>query len=180
MERVWITNSRPVYVKRKGAALLKRFGPQAGYHKNLTPRERKRVVRWAKRRGWAVKRGKPVVVEDKVKYPYLAGDLDAGADLLDRLNKVGRDLGKVLWVASGYRSYDEQRALYNDYRAGRGPLAARPGQSNHNRYGAADVHLDGSNIGYSHEARRLMKKYGLSLPVYGENWHVEVGSTWRA
>ena len=176
-ERVWVANWQPIWVKQMPGFLSKRLGPAPGYKRALNLAERKAVVRWARLRGYAVRRGEPITIR---RYPFLDGDTDAGKDILERLNRVGKRLGKKLWIASGYRSNAEQKVLYDRYLAGKGPLAAPPGKSNHNRYGAADVHIDGMNIGAYPGAREAMKREGLSLPVAGENWHVEVGNTWRA
>jgi hypothetical protein len=176
-DRVWVKNWQPVYVKQMPGFLSKHLGPEPGYKKALNLSERKNVTRWARSRGYAAKLGDPITIR---RYPFLDGDTDAGTDLLARLNRVGKRLGKKLWIASGYRSNAEQQILYDRYLSGNGPLAAAPGQSNHNRHGAADVHIDGVNIGAYPGAREALKAEGLSLPVAGENWHVEVGNTWRA
>ena len=70
----------------------------------------------------------------------------------DALDPVFRDDVEALltnspytWYAlSGYRSLDEQAALYQTYLAG-GPLAAPPGKSAHNFGLAVDVVLDSSD-----------------------------------
>jgi len=85
-------------------------------------------------------------------------------------------------VRSGYRSYQEQARLYQLYLDGKGPLAAKPGYSNHNQGKGADVALGegGPNIGSDARSREALKHFGLCLPVRGENWHTEIGTTWRA
>lgn len=177
-QRVKISNWRNVYVKSGDKwGINKRLGPQSGYSKYLTWAQRKHVVTWAKRRGWDVRVGKPVKLK---KYQWLDGDVDCQPELLERLNRVGQRLGAVLWIASGNRTYYEQAALYADYRAGRGPLAARPGTSNHHGGRAADTWYRGQNIGNSSRARVALRNEGLCLPVPGEAWHVEIGNTWRA
>lgn len=177
-DKVWVTNWRPVYVAPgANGGLIKRFGPEPGFKKNLTLAERREVTAWARKRGYSAKLGDAVRVP---KYPHLSGDVDVQPDLAKRLEAVGKDLGKVLWIASGNRTYEEQAELYADYLAGRGPLAAAPGTSNHHGGKAADVWLGGANIGTSRSARAALRRHGLCLPVAGETWHVEVGSTWRA
>lgn len=176
-KRVWVANWQPIYVRQMKGFLSKRLGPGPGYKKALTLKERRAVVRWARSRGYAVRRGPAINIR---KYPFLDGDTDAGHDLLSALNRVGKILGKKLWIASGFRSNAEQKILYDRYLRGEGPLAAAPGKSNHNRYGAADVHIDGMNIGDYPGAREALKRMGLCLPVGGETWHVEIGNNWRA
>lgn len=46
------------------------------------------------------------------------------------------------YVLEGYRSLERSKALYEAYKAGRGPIAAPPGQSAHNYGLAVDVVLD--------------------------------------
>ena len=85
-----------------------------------------------------------------------------------------------MWhVNSGYRSYAEQAVLYDRYLHGGGVLAAKPGTSNHNYGKAADVSAEGMPVGATGRIRERLHHYGLCLPVRGEKWHVEVGSTWR-
>lgn len=183
-DKVWVSNWQPVYIKRDGRAIHKRLGPEPGFKKNLTAGERGVVIKWAKQRGWEYKLGPKVVVE--TGYKYLDGDVDCQPDLLKRLNLVGRELGSVLWIASGNRTYEEQAALYAQNMISPGvpkpgrPLTAAPGTSNHHGGKAADTWLNGGNIGNSKRARELMRKHGLCLPVGGEPWHVEVGNRWRA
>jgi len=84
-------------------------------------------------------------------------------------------------INSGYRSLDEQAALYAAYQAGTGNLAARPGTSRHNWGKAADVSAsDGRPVGESPTCRAALRRFGLCLPVPGEKWHVEHGDTWRS
>lgn len=65
----------------------------------------------------------------------------------------GRHNLKGLYFSSGYRSYAHQMQLYVAYKAGRGPLAAKPGQSWHHflpdpqkgRRWAVDLKLEGND-----------------------------------
>ena len=72
-------------------------------------------------------------------------------------------------VNSGYRSNAHQRQLYARYLAGRGPVAAKPGSSMHNRGLAAD--LAPSNARDVHG--RLARSMGLVFTVPSESWHIE-------
>jgi hypothetical protein len=75
----------------------------------------------------------------------------------------------------GYRSSAEQKILYDKYLRGEGPLAAKPGQSNHNHGLAADLSY-GSN-----EVKQWVlanaHRYGMAMPLLaqGEDWHIEPG-----
>jgi hypothetical protein len=121
---------------------------------------------------------------------WVTGDVDCKLDLLIRLAWVARTYqrrpgGKVrVLVRCGRRTRQEHAVLYGRYLAGRGPLAARTGTSNHETGNAADCGLivNGreSNIGETLIGRALLRQAGLCLPVGGEKWHVEVGKTWRA
>lgn len=122
---------------------------------------------------------------------WVYGDTDCDRRLLTALANVAQDYSREtgttvrVFVRSGYRSNAEQAVLYRLYQQGRGPLAAKPGRSNHNRKNAADCqleHTDGrqTNIGADQRARALMRKRGLCLPVPGETWHVEIGTRWSA
>ncbi len=94
-------------------------------------------------------------------------------ELLRRLDAVGRELGAKIDVISGHRSYDEQARLYAAYQAGTGNLAAKPGTSNHEHGGAADVYVNGVALADVKGARDIAARHGLHFPVGGESWHVE-------
>lgn len=98
--------------------------------------------------------------------------------LLRKLAAAARDSRQVWNVNSGIRSKAKQQELYDKYLAGDGPLAAKPGTSNHERGLAADVSAGGNPVGATWRRRRALQKYGLCLPVKGEAWHVEVGNVW--
>jgi peptidoglycan hydrolase-like protein with peptidoglycan-binding domain len=86
-------------------------------------------------------------------------------NMLAAARKAGINLG----TTSGYRTYAEQKALYQRYGS---PRAAKPGYSNHQMGIAADV--SGVN-GYNTRAYRWLKanagKYGFANTVSGEYWH---------
>lgn len=115
---------------------------------------------------------------------WLRGDLDAQHKLMYRLALVAQELGHTLYIAEGKRSIADQWKYWNAFKAGKGPLAAYPGTSNHTWGNAADVRKDAGrwsgNLGDIPGARDAMKKWGLCLPVPGETWHAEIGNSWRA
>lgn len=96
------------------------------------------------------------------------------ATRLQRLRKQVRRQGGRLVVADGWRTYGEQRDLwqvakrrYGGWQAAR-RWVAPPGCSNHNRGLAAD--LSGS-LGLAH---RLAPRFGLVFPMGHEPWHIEM------
>jgi hypothetical protein len=98
--------------------------------------------------------------------------------LLDAARRDGLDFR----LNSGYRSVAEQWKLYRAYKAGRGPLAAYPGTSTHNKLGWRQ----GVDIGpNSHEVDRLIAwadRRGVTLKrtVPGEWWHLNARSNFVA
>ncbi|MBQ7568112.1 M15 family metallopeptidase [bacterium] len=111
---------------------------------------------------------------------YVEGDIEGlNEDLLNRLAQVGEILGVQVHVTSGFRSYEEQVALYNAYLNGTGNLAAKPGTSRHESGLAADCAIGGMNIGDYPGAIDAMREVGLGLPVGGEAWHVEISDSFR-
>lgn len=86
--------------------------------------------------------------------------------LARQLEKLAKASGEPIVVNSGFRTLAEQEASYADYLAG-GNLAAVPGTSNHEFGLAADLELSSTQ-------RSLLSKFGLGLPVAGEDWHVEI------
>lgn len=90
-----------------------------------------------------------------------------------RLNDMSPFGPNTVTIGSGYRSFEEQERLYNNWRNGvpGQARAAPPGRSNHNHGTAADLRYA------SDEAREwvhsVARDLGLHFPVRGENWHVE-------
>lgn len=75
---------------------------------------------------------------------------------------------------SSYRTYDTQVQFWNEYQAGRGPIAARPGTSNHGWGKAVDtptpamhaaIRKWGADFGWGIAGNRL----GSDAP--SESWH---------
>lgn len=92
------------------------------------------------------------------------------------LQQMIADSGGRIWIESGYRSEEEQAALYAEAVARYGEQeagwwVAPPGKSNHNHGHAADIGGD-----YDWLAQNA-SKYGLSLPMSWEPWHVELSGT---
>lgn len=161
---------------------------------------KKEITKWAKKRGYKsvefTTRENPFVVYDTVTSD---GDEATGRvrpNLEQRLNEVGRDIKRKLFVGEGKRSAHAQWKFYMAYLNGHGNLAARcctkfyrtkhswaacgkNSQSNHFTGDAADTVImpTWNNIGTSNDAVKAMRRHGLGLPVGGENWHVEVSNS---
>ena len=75
--------------------------------------------------------------------------------------------GQKIQINSGYRSPEEQAALFAKYGA---PRAAPPGRSRHESGLAVDINSTDANKAIE---LGLMAKYGFVRPVRGETWHVE-------
>lgn len=87
--------------------------------------------------------------------------------LQDMSKEYYEKTGKKLQVNSGFRSYEKQKALYEQYGPGR---ASRPGTSRHETGLAFDIQ--------STDAKKLIElglldKYGFHRPYSKETWHVE-------
>lgn len=97
----------------------------------------------------------------------------AAARAFQRMSTAAAGAGISLWVTSGYRSRAEQRWLYDRYRKGLGPQAARPGRSNHQRGLALDLVVgDLTTPTYEWLAANACS-YGFKRTVRSEPWHWE-------
>lgn len=77
----------------------------------------------------------------------------------------------TLRIVSGFRTMEHQQALYASYLRGRGNLAARPGESNHQSGHALD--LNTSSPGVLAWLNRNGARFGFRRTVPSENWHWE-------
>lgn len=92
-------------------------------------------------------------------------------DFRQRLLALVKASGGKVGIGSGFRSHDEQAALYK----AKPHLAAPPGHSNHERGAAADL------TGDLELAHKLAGQFGLRFPMWGANnktgkvepWHIE-------
>lgn len=85
------------------------------------------------------------------------------------VNRIIQESGGRVTVSSGFRTRAQQQHLWDEYRAGRGNLAARPGTSRHESGLAVDLGGDAAL------RAQLAAKYGLENTVPGEPWHFELG-----
>jgi D-alanyl-D-alanine carboxypeptidase len=97
----------------------------------------------------------------------------SAAAAFQRMSTAARGEGISLWVTSGYRSRAEQRWLYDRYRKGLGPQAARPGRSNHQRGLALDLVVgDLTTPTYEWLAGNACR-FSFKRTVRSEPWHWE-------
>lgn len=81
----------------------------------------------------------------------------------------------ALGISSGFRSRAEQQRLYDAYLRGEGNLAAKPGSSNHESGFAIDIdYPDDNRAAAAAWVRANAARFGLVLPVRGEDWHLEL------
>ena len=174
---------------------------KGGRDGELDARQAAAAVKWVKAKGW-----RPRLVKNQ--YPFLSPQngvvLPGDTRLLRALNEIGRSMKRLVVCWSGYRNNYQQWELRQKYLRGEGNLAARccwkydrqlhsweacgkQSQSNHSQPPqgrAVDCGLllrgGAVNIGEVGRARRLMRKWGLCLPVPGEKWHVQTFGGWRA
>lgn len=90
--------------------------------------------------------------------------LDARAE--EALAAAVEESGQTPRITSAFRSREQQQALYDAYKAGRGNLAAPPGSSWHERGLALDAR--GSS-----EWEAAMARHGWKRTVSSEPWHWE-------
>lgn len=170
--RAWVTRFRRVYVTEDGFYSLRHGG---GAHGLLGVIEKNKAVAHFKKKQWDVQ-----VAEKEIElYPHLTGDTDCKPALLKALNRAAKEIGEKIHIASGRRVLEEQQALYDDYKAGRGPLAAVPNaNAPHIRGIAADCWINGVNALKWNDAkvRAAFIKHKLCMPVVGETWHVQLES----
>lgn len=88
-----------------------------------------------------------------------------------RMHEAAARDGVQLRLVSGFRTMEHQRYLYALYRAGRGNLAAVPGQSNHQSGHALDLNTRAPGV-YPW-LQRNAARYGFRRTVPTEPWHWE-------
>lgn len=149
-----------------------------------------RLAAWEKR--LAGQGGRMLAPAQRVLIPrswwkrFVFGDTDCERGVLTRLANVAKDVGPGVrvFVRSGARSRHEQEILYARFLRDGHPPTAKPGTSRETGKAAdcqiVDARGDQANIGDNPEARAAMRRRGLCLPVAGEKWHVEIGTTWNA
>lgn len=87
------------------------------------------------------------------------------------MRAAASDAGIDLQLESGFRTLDQQRALYRAWRGGYGNKAAVPGRSNHQSGRALDIAV--GDDGVYEWLRANASSYGFARTVRGEPWHWE-------
>lgn len=91
-----------------------------------------------------------------------------------RLDALLAAFGGRVWINSGFRSIEEQTALWEASDKS-GIMVAAPGSSFHNKGMAADLGFDSDQT--IQEVHAVASQYGLWFPMDYENWHIEpIGS----
>jgi LAS superfamily LD-carboxypeptidase LdcB len=93
----------------------------------------------------------------------------AAAGEFRRMDAAARSSGLDLRVNSGYRTYSEQAALYDQYIHGNGNLAAAPGNSTHGLGLSADIDVRDPRV--LAWLRKHAHTYGFVNDVPSEAWH---------
>jgi LAS superfamily LD-carboxypeptidase LdcB len=88
-----------------------------------------------------------------------------------RMEAAARRFGLSLQVNSGFRTQEQQQEVFALYRKGRGPLAARPGFSNHQSGHALDLDMQSPRV--RSWLFRHAHRYGFQRTVPSERWHWE-------
>lgn len=101
----------------------------------------------------------PAVVPSTYRVAY--------TDTIMRAAKAAREYGRAVYVSESFRTYAEQLYFWNRYLAG-GPLAARPGTSDHER----GLSLDIPNAREIPSLIGPMRRNGMKDNVPSEGWHV--------
>jgi len=189
-----------VYRTKTGRYTLNR---KRAYKFRFSKEGKSAIKRWAVRRKFKTieftTKKNPFVVYDTITSDGDEATKRVRPPLEKRLNEVGRDIKRKLFVGEGKRSSHAQWSFYMSYLNGHGNLAAmcctkyppktrhswsncgKNSQSNHYTGDAADTVIMPSwnNIGTSSAAVASMRRHGLGLPVDGENWHVEISNSFN-
>ena len=97
--------------------------------------------------------------------------IQGSAGAIKSLRMAQRQLGLPIFgnIVSDYRTRAEQQRLYNLYKAGKGNLAAPPGESLHELGLAFDIST--SFLQRNPELKRWLTNHGWHNSVEGEPWH---------
>jgi D-alanyl-D-alanine carboxypeptidase len=137
-----------------------------------------KAANWGRARGF-------VVEVTKKKYPFIVLDDDTKMvrrPLAKKINAVGEEMRRYVWMGEGWRTNARQWQLWNEYvaRGKQPPIVAYPGTSNHESGNAADVSLflHGRDKPYVNfqlidQVVAICNRLGLRFTVPGEPWHVE-------
>lgn len=88
-----------------------------------------------------------------------------------RMQQAATRFGLTLQLNSGFRTNEQQQEVFGLYRRGKGPLAARPGFSNHQSGYALDIDTKLPRV--RSWLSRHAYRYGFQRTVPSESWHWE-------
>lgn len=148
-----------------------------GYYNNIQPSKNQDDLLVLVNKFYAL--DKSYVPSELVSVQYGYGRGEVKKVLFDNFKMMADDakvLGLNIYIASGYRSYDYQNVLYNQYvnrdgKAQADTYSARPGHSEHQTGLAIDLNDISYNFGYTNEFKWLKDnayRYGFILR-YPEN-----------
>ncbi len=112
---------------------------------------------------------------------WMSGDLDAQPWLMERVKLMAKSFGKKIYVTSGYRSYAEQKRLWDEAaskypdpkeRAKWVAEPRNPPNIGSHRIGMA-IDLNTSNTWLRDVDQSILAQYGLWRPLDWESWHYE-------
>ncbi|MBK04897.1 MAG: hypothetical protein CL920_25035 [Deltaproteobacteria bacterium] len=119
---------------------------------------------------YAYKKGKRLGKIQVVRIDGKPVEINTARSFLKMREAAQKD-GVNIKINSGFRSYEEQKRLYDLYKAGRGNLAARPGYSNHQHGPAVDLNTRDPKV--LRWLNKNGKKFGFVRTVPSEPWHWE-------
>jgi hypothetical protein len=115
--------------------------------------------------------GRPFMIEVVRLEPYAVDvEVSTARAFLTMQAAAAKD-GVDLRIESGFRTTEEQRALFRAWRRGRGNKAARPGKSNHQSGRALDIAVQTRGVFEWLEANAATFRFKRT--VRGEPWHWE-------
>jgi hypothetical protein len=91
---------------------------------------------------------------------------------LTRLAKLAKDKGQKIDIQDGFRTFDEQNALYEASDKS-GTMVAAPGRSRHE----VSLAIDAGSDWVKQLSTDELEKYGLHKPMDYEDWHIEPTET---
>lgn len=103
---------------------------------------------------------------------------DVNPAILSGLSRLAQSSHQTISIASGFRTYEEQKILYQRYiDSGKDIryIAAPPGSSEHESGNAVDANVNGTPLANFYTSQQL-HKFGLSAPVDGDPVHIQLAS----
>ncbi|HON82772.1 MAG TPA: D-alanyl-D-alanine carboxypeptidase family protein [Caldisericia bacterium] len=128
-----------------------------------------------KKYGWNNSPPSGTVTQSQLNNLFVGSDnIHSGLDLnvQSNFNKMNdayfKKTGKHIKINSGFRTYDEQKEMYNNAKDKK--YVAKPGTSYHEKGLALDIDRDIVN---ELDEMGLLKEYGFHRPLNFEPWHIE-------